>query len=150
MTTPIAVGQEVFIARSGSWSTSYTLAQVCKISPSGQVTVETPACGFADAKPYRFGKDGHELGTGAHSRRYLAWNVAEIKARKIEEARMRRVADILGKVQQLNRFKDTYGEETARERIAALRAIADEADRALAGEAPVAPAPVPATSTEAA
>lgn len=55
--TGLKVGDKVFLAHMGGWSTSYRIGTVVKITPKGLVDIDTGL-----ATPRRFRADGKELG----------------------------------------------------------------------------------------
>ena len=125
-TTP-AVGQEVYITRSGTWNISHTLGKISKVTASGQITVDVPAlqCGLVEIK---FTPKGKEIGGS----RWLSWNVTEIKAMLAEKARARNAGDQISKAsKRLAEYRDTYGTDDAQRSIDEARELLNAAEAAL-------------------
>lgn len=106
----ITVGQEVFVATSGSWETTYRLGTVVKITSGGQVTVSIDyGNALAGRQERRFTSSDREIGQGDSYRvPYLAWNVSEIKARLASDLRVRNAGDAIRKA---NKIEPTRGDD---------------------------------------
>jgi len=125
----IAVGQEVFVtrvSRSFNASRSNSLGKITKITPSGQVTVETGPFGTIE---YRFGPNDRQIGGDM----FLSWDVEAIKAEKIETQKMVEVEQAIMNVSKVSQsFRHTHGREEARLTIENIRAALEAAEKALA------------------
>jgi hypothetical protein len=127
MTTKYTVGQEVAVARHGSWNTNYHFGYfVHKVTPSGQVTVRQPRDvssiypeGFYER---RFDKDSYEMGTtcSKYNRDRLMSNVAELREGEAKKQRAATAAALITKLG--DECKSTYSKEHMLEAIAKIEA----------------------------
>lgn len=84
-TTP-EVGQEVAIARHGSWDTQYTFGNIDKITPSGMIDVITPSGAITRFKDLR-----EKGGISRFHARYLDLDVKSVRA-TLEERKLKYAA----------------------------------------------------------
>ena len=120
------IGEQVYISRSGNWSTTYHVAKVSKVTPTGIVNVES-----SGGQTYRF-KDGREIGSSFYHH-YLDTIPFAERTAKLESEQRACVA--CGLIQEVKpgELRHTRDKDSLKAEVDRLQAALDKARQAVEG-----------------
>jgi len=99
------IGQKVYVVRWGSWSRSYILGEVTKVTPTGRVDVLMPS-----GLVIRFDSRGYEMGE-SYRKAQLDFDVEAIKKTIDREAAEMKAVQALNEVKLEENIRPSWGKD---------------------------------------
>jgi len=121
----VVVGQEVAMYRGGYFDDTYTFGVVQRVTPSGQIVVV-----LDNGMEAKFNKHGAQL-TEHYNRTFLNLDVERIRASTYLKATKQAASRAINAVVSQETVQSTYSKECMVSKIAELRALLAEAEKAV-------------------